>query len=116
MKKSDYDRHLIRWIKNHYWDSLEKDKDLLLRHMKTFADVEYSDTSVLDEIANEVKSAQQKYHPFNSNHEGYAVLLEEVDELWDEIKESKDIKATAGMKKECIQIAAMAVRFIEDLC
>ena len=68
------------------------------------------------EIIDEVKSAQQKYHPFNSNHEGYAVILEELDELWDMIKSSKSTTATADMKKECIQIAAMAIRFIEDLC
>ncbi len=94
-------------------------------------------SEILLEIANEVKSAQSKYHPFNSNHEGYAVLLEEIEELEDEIKiiakpyldirmksdklwklikESKQTTATESMKKECIQIAAMAVRFIEDLC
>lgn len=88
-------------------------------------------------IAKEVELAQGKYHPFNSNHEGYAVLLEEIEEfedeikivvkpyltirmksdkLWKLIKVSKSTKATAGMKKECIQIAAIAVRFIEDLC
>ena len=71
---------------------------------------------IYTEIANEVKSAQSKYHPFNSNHEGYAVLLEEVDELWDAIKKSKSVDADDGMKKECIQIAEMAVRFMEDLC
>jgi len=32
-----YDKQLIRWVKNHYWDSLEKDKDLILRHLRTFA-------------------------------------------------------------------------------
>jgi len=36
MKRDDYDKQLIRWVKNHYWDSLEKDKDLILRHMRTF--------------------------------------------------------------------------------
>lgn len=32
-----YNRNLIKWVKNHYWDSLEKDKDLILRHLRTFA-------------------------------------------------------------------------------
>jgi len=31
-----YNRNLIRWVKNHYWDSLEKEKDLILRHLHTF--------------------------------------------------------------------------------
>ena len=38
MKDRDkYDRQLIKWVKDHYWDSLEKDKDLILRHLRTFA-------------------------------------------------------------------------------
>ena len=36
MKQEDYDKLLIKWVKNHYWDSLEKDKDLILRHLRTF--------------------------------------------------------------------------------
>lgn len=31
-----YNKRLIKWVKDHYWDSLEKDKDLILRHLKTF--------------------------------------------------------------------------------
>jgi len=37
MKRSDYDKQLLKWVRNHYWDSLEKDKDLILRHLRTFA-------------------------------------------------------------------------------
>jgi hypothetical protein len=36
MDKKDYDKQLIKWIKIHYWDSLEKDKHLILRHLRTF--------------------------------------------------------------------------------
>lgn len=36
MKQSHYDRLLIKWAKDHYWDSLEKDRDLILRHLRTF--------------------------------------------------------------------------------
>ena len=54
-----------------------------------------------------------KVHPSNfvNMHHGFAVLLEEVDELWGEVK--------AGNKKlaaeECIQVGAMAIRFLHDL-
>jgi len=37
MERDDYDKQLIQWVKNHYWDSLEKDKHLILRHLRTFA-------------------------------------------------------------------------------
>ena len=36
MTKEDYDKKLIKWVKSHYWDSLEKDKYLILRHLRTF--------------------------------------------------------------------------------
>jgi hypothetical protein len=31
-----YNKELIKWVKSHYWDSLEKDKHLILRHLRTF--------------------------------------------------------------------------------
>jgi len=36
MKESDYNKKLIKWVKLHHWDSLEKDKHLILRHLRTF--------------------------------------------------------------------------------
>ena len=68
----------------------------------------------LFEVKKELESARDNFpFPFNSTHEGYAVLREEVDELWDCVKSNvgRDV-----MRREAIQIAAMAVRFIEDLC
>ena len=35
--QDDYNENLIRWVKVHHWDSLEKDKALILRHLRTFA-------------------------------------------------------------------------------
>jgi len=66
-------------------------------------------------ISNEVDRAEELYPTFHSLHEGYAVIKEELDELWDMIKKSKKLKADIYMKEECIQVAAMAIRFIEDL-
>jgi len=37
MKRDTYDKQLIKWAQNHYWDSLEKDRDLILRHLRSFA-------------------------------------------------------------------------------
>lgn len=36
MNRKDYDKELIKWARNHYWDSLENNKDLILRHLRTF--------------------------------------------------------------------------------
>ncbi len=67
-------------------------------------------------VLHEVLRAKAKFLPFNSAHEGYAVLLEEVDELWDEVKKNQRVRDKAHMRKEAIQCAAMAVRFVLDVC
>ncbi len=43
-------------------------------------------------------------------HEFYAILKEEVDELWDDIKSDEP---QAKLEKEAIQIAAMVFRYLE---
>lgn len=71
---------------------------------------------LFNEIEQEYKNASNKYPPFHSTHEGYAVIKEELDELWELVKANKGINGHGDMGKECIQIAAMAIRFIKDLC
>ncbi len=39
-----------------------------------------------NDIEAEYSDAIHSFPPFNSYHEGFAVLKEEIDELWDEIK------------------------------
>jgi len=48
---------------------------------------------------------------FNSDHEGFAILKEEVDELWDEVK-NKNTDDDANLFVEAIHVAAMAIKFI----
>lgn len=87
-------------------------------------------TRTFEAIRKELSSIPEKYRkPFNSTHEGYSVLLEEVKELEHEVffgeKECKQaVKGTRisademhkqKMKTECIQIAAMAIRFYQEL-
>ena len=45
-----------------------------------------------------------------SRHEFYAILLEEVDELWDDIKADKPLDL---VMKELVQVAAMCLRYAE---
>jgi hypothetical protein len=65
-------------------------------------------------VEDEVKSATTKFGRFASTHEGYAIIKEELDELWDAIKN----KEATGQEiaTEARQVAAMAVRFLVDLC
>lgn len=71
---------------------------------------------ILTEILTEYELASPKYPQFHSTHEGYAVIKEELDELWDMVKANKGLSGNSEMRKEAIQIAAMAMRFIKDLC
>jgi hypothetical protein len=53
--------------------------------------------------------------PLASAHEAYAVLVEEMDEFWDEVKKRSENRDKLAMRTELIQIAAMACRAIHDL-
>lgn len=52
---------------------------------------------------------------FASLHEGYAVLLEEVDELWQEVKAKRDARRDERVREECVQIAAMAGKIVASM-
>ena len=71
---------------------------------------------ILDEIEREIDFATAKYPAMNSAHEGWATLYEEVDELWDHVKVKQKSRDIVGMKREAVQVAAMAIRFIKDCC
>ncbi len=66
-------------------------------------------------VAEELHWAKEKHPPIASVHEGYAVILEEVDEFWDEVKKKKKLRSKSAMREELVQIAAMAQRTAEDL-
>jgi hypothetical protein len=74
---------------------------------------------VIDAIIDEYNYACTRYSPFNSAHEGYAIILEEMDELWKEVKRNSKNRTEenlVGMRKEAIQVAAMAMRIVIDCC
>jgi hypothetical protein len=70
----------------------------------------------LQQIEMEFMRASDLYPSLHSNHEAYAVIKEELDELWDEIKKSKELKGNKNITKELIQIGAMVVRYLDNLC
>ena len=70
---------------------------------------------VLYEVEAEMARAIAKFPPFHSAHEGYAIILEELEELKTEVFKKKSERDRIRMKKEAIQVAAMAIRFVVDL-
>lgn len=71
---------------------------------------------VRDDVSKELDRALRKFKRFNSAHEGYAVILEEVRELEREVFKKQKKRKNGKMRQEAIQIAAMAQRFILEVC
>lgn len=93
---------------------------------------------VIKLVDKELESANSKFPPFHSAHEGYAVMQEEVEEAQDEIDwckiklecawiiikndEDASLQEVEFLKEfaiqgaiELIQVAAMAQKFIDSL-
>lgn len=66
---------------------------------------------VTEKVRRALWRAQKKHNKMETYHHGYAVIKEELDELWDEIKADNFEKA----HKESVQLAAVAQRFLIDL-
>ena len=66
-------------------------------------------------VRAELISARAKWAPQHSAHESYAVILEELDEFWEEVRKKKSERSNVRMLSELVQIAAMAQRAAEDL-
>lgn len=65
----------------------------------------------LARVRDELIRATERFGPMASAHEGYAVILEELDEMWDEVKAN----STKRAREEAVQVAAMATRFLIDV-
>lgn len=76
----------------------------------------YAVSNAVTEVVKEVELAQSNWPPFNSAHEGFAVLGEEVNELWEHIRTKQKNRNLVEMRKEAIQVAAMAIRFASEVC
>lgn len=61
-------------------------------------------------VVNELRWAMKNHERFNSPHEAFAIMKEECDELWEQVRRD-DLKHA---KRECIQTCAMAMRFLID--
>lgn len=67
-------------------------------------------------VMDELDSAMVQHGPMLSLHEGYGILLEEVDELFDLVKQKGEFRCKKDVAGEAKQVAAMALRIMIDLC
>lgn len=73
------------------------------------APIRYAELDIRSELARSFTEYPQVWR---SPEEGAMVLREELDELWDEVRGNR-----VGLARlEAVQVAAMATRFVADLC
>lgn len=66
-------------------------------------------------VVDEVVSSRQQYPSTVSHHHGLGVMEEEVYELRMEVYKKRRDRDREQMRREAVQIAATAIRFIEEL-
>jgi DNA modification methylase len=67
----------------------------------------------LTDVSAEAERAVKNHGAFNSLHEGYAVMAEEVDELWDIVRQKRSKRNPKEIWEEAVQIAACAAKIAE---
>jgi hypothetical protein len=68
-----------------------------------------------NDVAKEQAKARNKHPVIASLHEGYAIILEELDEFKAEVWKRMEKRDAHNMLKELIQVAAMCQRTAEDV-
>jgi hypothetical protein len=69
---------------------------------------------ILVDILEEFDNASENFPKMASPHEGYAIIKEELEELWHEIKNNKKKKSRERARLEGLQTAAMSLRLLYD--
>lgn len=69
----------------------------------------------LKQVEKEAAKALKKHGPTKSVHEGYGILMEEVDEFWDEVKKRTENRNIENMRLELVQIAAVCYKIHQML-
>lgn len=66
-------------------------------------------------VMQELKRLRQKNIIANGYHEAYGLILEEVDEFWEEVRKKSNKRNRVNALKELTQIAALCEKCAEDL-
>lgn len=66
-------------------------------------------------IDNELMASFRHGKTFATLHEAYAVILEELDEIWDVTRQKKRDRDAEALRKELIQLAAMAIKAVKSM-
>ncbi len=67
-------------------------------------------------VQTELNTARALHGPVTGAHDGYAKILEELDEFWELVRSrDRSPEIRRAMLRELVQVAAMARRTAEDL-
>lgn len=81
----------------------------------SLASVASIDADLVEEIDREVLASDRHEKTFASLHEAYAVILEELDEVWDITKQKRKNRNADELRKEFVQVAAMAIKGVKSM-
>ena len=79
------------------------------------ASISTIDPEIVEEVDKELLSSYKHGRKFASLHEAYAVILEELDEVWDVTKQKRKHRDAGHLRYELIQVAAMAIKAINSM-
>lgn len=66
-------------------------------------------------VKKELASARKKHGNQSNIHEAFAILLEEVDEFWEHVREKSTRRNYKKVLAELVQIASCAQKTAEDV-
>jgi len=72
-------------------------------------EIEAEFMTVVYQVLQECQRAREKHGPFHSQHEAYAVILEELQEYWESVRKDEPDN------EELLSVAAMAILAIIEL-
>lgn len=72
-------------------------------------------TQAANDMIKEIVRARKQHGPMASAHEGYAVMLEEMDEFKDHVWMKQKNRDHVAMRKELIQLGAMVIAMIVEV-
>jgi len=67
-------------------------------------------------VSKELDLAIAKHSKINSAHEGWAIIYEELTELWAEVMAKEEHRKGYKLREEAAHTAVTAIRFLMELC
>lgn len=98
------------------WAALRTDLDGVMALFEVMLQAVGRYVIVGAEAVAQAEGDRANWPPYNSAHEGFAVINEEFDELKVHVWTNQKRRDISAMRAEAIQLAACAIAFAADIC